>query len=160
MQGHVRLQRTPDQIIVAVIVTETGDDVNFPAEGSDMIRGRKDTPREYLFVLIPCRDDVFLGRFAHRNDVLILVDDGVADQHDTIVANRLDGIEDCAEATIVAQFAQMIADMRLEDVEVPVDQMGGTERNLIGKSYRSTARLHRLALQPYLPRYFPASLFI
>src|SRR5882757_3149861 len=147
MQGHVRLQRTPDQIIVAVIVTETGDDVNFPAEGSYMIRGRKDTPREYLFVLIPRRDDVFLGRFAHRNHVLVFIDDGVADQHDTIVTDRLDGIEDRAEAAIVAQFAQMIADMRLEDVEVPVDQMGGTERNLIGKSDRSTAGFDRLALQ-------------
>src|SRR5260370_41080666 len=115
MQGHVRLQRTPDQIIVAVIVTETGDDVNFPAEGSDMIRGRKDTPREYLFVLIPRRDDVFLGRFSHRDDVLVFVDDGVADENHAIVVDRLDGIYDRAEAAIVAQLAQMIADGKLKD---------------------------------------------
>ena len=59
----------------------------------------------------------------HRQDVLVLVDDGVADDENTVIGDALDQLAELVEAAVLAQRVEMLADMRLEDVEVAVDQL-------------------------------------
>ena len=70
------------------------------------------------------RDHVLLGRLVHRQDVLVLVDDGVADDEHAVVGNALDQVDELVEAAVLAQRVEMLADMRLEHVEMAIDQLG------------------------------------
>src|ERR1700730_7633559 len=130
-----------------MIASETSDDVNFLAERSHMIGGGENAPGEYLIVLVARRDDVFLGRLTHRNDVLIFIDDGVADEDDAVVLYLFDKAEDRIEAAIIAKSRQMVADVRFENIEVPVDQLGRAEGNFIGELDRAAVRFNRIAFQ-------------
>ena len=59
----------------------------------------------------------------HWQDVLVLVNDGVADDENTVVGDTLDKLAELVEAAVLAQRVEMLADMRLEDIEVAVNQL-------------------------------------
>src|ERR1700716_2051429 len=98
-----------------------------------MIGGCENTAGEYFVVLIARRDDVFLGRLTHRNHILILIDDGVADKNNAVVLYLLDEAKNRIEAAITAKSRQMVTDVRFENIEVPVDQLGGAEGYFISE---------------------------
>ena len=75
---------------MAVEIAEAGDDVDLLAERRDMIGGRKYAAGEQLAILITRRDHVLLGRLVHRQHVLVLVDNGVADDEHAVVRNGFD----------------------------------------------------------------------
>src|SRR5262249_57649282 len=115
--------------------------VGWAAEGGGGIGRRKNAAGEQLGVLIAGRDDVFLGRLRHRQDVLVLVDDGVADYQHAVVLDLLDQVEEVEETAVVAQVRQVVADVRLGGVEMPIEQLGRAERLLVGKVDASAVRL-------------------
>ena len=108
-----------------MIASETSDDVNFLAERSHMVSRGEYAPGKYFAVLITRGDDVFLGRFTHRNHVLILVDDGVTDEYDAIIPYLFDKFESRIEAAVVAKSGEMVTNVLFKKVEVPIDQLGG-----------------------------------
>ena len=87
-----------------------------------MIGGGEDAAGEQFTILIAGRDHVFLGRLVHWQDVLVLVDDGVTDDENMVVGDALDQLAELVEAAVLAHRVEMLTDMRLEDVEVEVDQ--------------------------------------
>jgi len=52
---------------------------------------------------------------------LVFIDDGVADDHDAIVAHAVDQIEHFRQTVVVAQRPQVLADERLEDIQMAID---------------------------------------
>ena len=60
-------------------------------------------------------------------------------------------LADLIETAVVAQRIKMLADVRLEHVEMPIDQLGGAERHLIGEMNTPAMCLDRLALRMILP---------
>ena len=90
------LQALPDQFVVRVGIAEAGNDVDLLAERSDVIGRRKNAAGEQFAILIARRDHVLLRRLVHRQDILVLVDDGVADDEHAVVRDALD------------QFAELI----------------------------------------------------
>ena len=133
---------------MAVDIAEAGDDVDLLAERRDVIGRREYAAGKQFAILVAGRDHVFLGRLAHRQDVLILVDDGVADEQHAIVATLLDQLAATrSRPPFCAQRVEVLADMRLEHVEVAIDQLGRAERHLVGEMDMAAVRLDRLALE-------------
>ena len=72
--------------------------------------------------------------FPHRPDVLILVDDGVADKHNPIILDRFDQIlASPLQAAVAAHTIEKIAQRRIVDVEISVDQRGRAESDVLGE---------------------------
>src|SRR5258705_397070 len=141
------MTRTPDQAFVFLVIPKTGDDVNVPAEGSYMVGCSENAAGKYLSVLVTRGDDVLLGRLAHRKDILILIDYGVADQNDAIVPYLFDKAENYSERVIIAQSGEVTTDVRLKEIEMPVDQFGRTESDFVGESDRPAMGFHGMPLQ-------------
>ena len=76
-------------------------------------------------ILVAGRDHVFLWSLVHRQDVLVFVDDGIADHAERDNhATRSINSQKFIETAILAQRIEMFADMRLKNIEVAVDQFG------------------------------------
>src|ERR1700684_2726470 len=118
---------------MSVEIAKAGDHVPVLAKRADMISRRKDTSGEQLAILITGRDHVLLRSFVHRQHVLILVDDGIADDEHTIIGNAVDKITYFLKPAVFAQRVEVFADVRLENVEMTIDQLGRTEGHFIGK---------------------------
>ena len=88
-----------------------------------------------------------LGVLCIGKHILVLVDDGVADDQHAIVGHALDQIAELVQAAVLPQRVEMLANMRFEDVEVAVDQLGRTERHLVGEMDAAAMGLDRVALQ-------------
>ena len=89
-----------------------------------MVRRRENTAREQFAILVAGRDHVLFGSFVHRQHILILVDDGIADDEHPVIAHAIDQVQKFVEAAVLPQCIEVLADMRFKDVEMPVDQLG------------------------------------
>ena len=115
------------------------------AERGDVVGGGKHAAGEHLAILVAGGDDVLLGRFPHRQNVLVLVDDRVADEHDPVVADRARAARTSRRGRRRRAAVEVVADVRLVNVEVPVDQLGRAEGGFVGE-------VDAAAVQPPPPR--------
>src|SRR5262249_51209214 len=142
MEPHIRPQAFAYQVLVACRSSERGDDVHLRAERGNVIGRGKDTPRKGLEILKPGGDDAFLRWLAHGQYVLIFIDDRIADQHYAVVFYAIDELGEFCQTVVGSKSIQVVANMRLEDVKVPVDQLGGAKYDLVGKMDPPTPRFH------------------
>src|SRR6185437_15675438 len=145
-QLHVRAQMRFDEFLRIIVAAEHGDDLDRLAEARDVV-GRRQHAAGELFASPEQRgDDVFLGGFAERRNILVFVDDGVADQHDMHVLHAVDQLEQALRAAAFADLLQIIAQRRIVDVEVAVDQRRGTEGDVAGEHDASAVTFDGVAL--------------
>src|SRR5580704_11994106 len=128
-------------------IANASDNVDLLAERRHVVGGGKTATGKQFAILIACRDHVLLRSLVHRQDVLVLVDDGIADDEDTVIGNALDQVAELLEAAVLAERVEMLADMRLEHVEVAVDQLARTERHLVGEMDAPAIGLDRIAFK-------------
>ena len=98
-----------DEFFVVVNGSEASNHVDLLAERRDVIGSRDHATGEQLTVLESSRDDAFLRRLSHRQDVLVFVDDGVANDKDAITANAVDQFEHFRETAVVTHRPQVLA---------------------------------------------------
>ena len=61
---------------------------------------------------------------------MVFVDDRIADHEHAVIADAIDQLQKFIKTAILAQRIEMLADMRLEDIEVAVDQLGRADTSL------------------------------
>ena len=88
---------------------KASNDVDLLAERRDVIGGRDHATGEQLTVLETSRDNALLRGLSHRQDVLVFVDDGIADDYDTIIANAVDQFEHFRETAVVTHRLEVLA---------------------------------------------------
>ena len=118
---------------MAIDFAEAGHDVDLLAERRNVIGRREHAAGKQFAILVAGRDHVLLRSLVHRQDVLILVDDGIADHKHAVIAHAVDQLQKLVEAAILPQRIEVLADMRLEDVEMAIDQLGRAECHLVGE---------------------------
>ena len=79
--------------------------------------------------------------------ILILIDDGIADDKHAVIRDAVDEIANFRKPAVFAQRVEVFADVRLKNVEMTIDQLRRTERHLIGKMDFAAVRLDRVTLE-------------
>src|SRR6516225_5347585 len=146
VQADIWQQLLAHCLLKALPCTETGDDIDLCAKRSHVVCRRKNAACKHLVVLVACRDDILFRRFADRQHILVFVDDRVTDDKHAIVAYPVEQPQYLAQAPVAAQRAQMFANVRLEHVEMAIDQLARAEGCLVGKGEVPAMLLDGIAL--------------
>ena len=149
-QRDIRADMRADELLRVVVATQRRDDLHRLAEARDMVGRGNDAAGKLLAALEQRGDDVFLRGLSERRDVLVFVDDGVADQHDVHVLHLVDQLQQAVGAAAFADLLQVVAERRIVDVEIAVHQRRGAERHVAREHDAPAVTLDGVALGPDL----------
>ena len=72
------------------------------------------------------RNDVFLAGLPHRMNIVVFVDNRVTDQANALIGNAFDRVDNyLKDVRVGAHLLEVIAQPRIVDVEIAVQQCGG-----------------------------------
>ena len=126
-----------------LVIAGHGDDLDMIRQTGHMVGSREDAPGENLTAFMPGRDNGFLGRFSKRRDIVVLVDDGIADHQHLHVPDPVHQPLQLAHQIRRAHLVQKRSQFRIARPHIAVDQVGRGKDHIIGKGDPPAVALHR-----------------
>jgi hypothetical protein len=131
--AHGRVQARFEEVVVRRPVAEHADNGHLVGEVGDVVGGRQDAAGEALQGQGADGQRRLLGRLADGLAVVVLVDDGLADEEDLQRPDALDDADHRVGAEAAREAGEVLAQPLGQDAEVAVGQGRGAKGQVVGE---------------------------
>lgn len=128
------------------MLAQCGQQSDVGGEAGDVVGYRDGATGEAFFALIAYRQRGALTGLAQRMDVMVFVDDGVANDQHLHLRQRADMSEEILQWAAFLEALQKQAGVLRQNVEMIVQQLGGAEGDLVGEIHFAAVLAHRRCL--------------